>query len=45
MLHADPEVAEKALARLRPEWNAAPPGADTDGIFDDLLRRGACAPR
>jgi nicotinate dehydrogenase subunit B len=39
VLHADPEVAEKALARLRPEWNAAPAGADTDGIFDDLMRR------
>jgi isoquinoline 1-oxidoreductase len=39
VLHADPEVAETALARLRPEWNAAPPGADTDGIFADLLGR------
>ena len=39
VLHADPEVAEAALARLRPEWNAAPPGADTDGIFADLLGR------
>jgi isoquinoline 1-oxidoreductase len=39
VLHADPEVAEAALARLRPEWNAAPPGADTDGIFADLLAR------
>jgi len=39
VLHADPEVAEAALGRLRPEWSAAPPGADTDGIFDDLLGR------
>jgi len=39
VLHADPEVAEAALVRLRPEWNAAPPGADTDGIFEDLLGR------
>jgi nicotinate dehydrogenase subunit B len=39
VLHADPEVAEAALGRLRPEWNAAPPGADTDGIFDDLVGR------
>ncbi|HLA78826.1 MAG TPA: molybdopterin cofactor-binding domain-containing protein [Vicinamibacteria bacterium] len=39
VLHADPELAEAALARLRPEWNAAPPGADTESIFDDLLRR------
>ena len=38
-LHADPEVAEAALARLQPEWSAAPPGADTDGIFADLLGR------
>ena len=37
VLHEDPEVAEAALGRLRPEWNAAPPGADTDGIFADLL--------
>ena len=39
VLHADPEAAEAALARLRPEWNPAPPGADTDGIFEDLLGR------
>jgi isoquinoline 1-oxidoreductase len=39
VLHADPEVAEAALARLRPEWKPAPPGADTDGIFEDLLGR------
>jgi isoquinoline 1-oxidoreductase len=39
VLHEDPEVAEAALARLKPEWNAAPPGADTDGIFADLLGR------
>jgi CO/xanthine dehydrogenase Mo-binding subunit len=37
VLHPDPELAESALGRLRPEWNAAPPGADTDGIFDYLL--------
>ncbi|MCG6926886.1 MAG: molybdopterin-dependent oxidoreductase [Acidobacteria bacterium] len=39
VLHADPEVAAAALARLEPEWNAAPPGTDTDGIFDDLVGR------
>jgi nicotinate dehydrogenase subunit B len=39
VLHVDPEAAEAALARLRPEWNAAPPGADQEGIFEDLLRR------
>lgn len=38
VLHPDPEVAEAALGRLRPEWNAAPPGADTESIFDHLLK-------
>ena len=38
VLHADPEVAAAALGRLRPEWNAAPPGADTEGIFDHLVQ-------
>jgi len=39
VLHADPEAAEAALGRLAPEWTAAPPGADQEGIFDDLLGR------
>lgn len=39
VLHADPEVAEKALGRLRAEWSPAPPGADHEGIFDDLVGR------
>jgi len=39
VLHADPEVAAEALGRLKPEWNPAAPGADTDGIFDDLVGR------
>jgi isoquinoline 1-oxidoreductase len=39
VLHADPEAAEAALGRVRAEWNPAPPGADTDGIFADLLGR------
>ena len=39
VLHADPEVAEAALGSLKPEWNPAPPGADTEGIFADLLGR------
>jgi isoquinoline 1-oxidoreductase len=43
VLHEDPEVAEAALARLRPEWKPAPPGADTEGIFDDLLGRAPVA--
>ncbi len=37
VLHPDPERAETALGQLRPEWNAAPPGADTDSIFDHLV--------
>jgi isoquinoline 1-oxidoreductase len=39
VLHTDPEVAEDALDRLKPEWNAAPPGADTEGIFDHLVKQ------
>jgi nicotinate dehydrogenase subunit B len=37
VLHEDPEIAEAAQGLLRPEWNPAPPGADTDGVFADLL--------
>ena len=39
VLHEDPEVAETAQGRLKPEWNPAPPGADTDGIFAELLSK------
>ncbi len=39
VLHADPEVAEAALGRLVPEWTPAPPGADADGIFAELLAK------
>jgi isoquinoline 1-oxidoreductase len=39
VLHEDPEAAEAALAKVRPEWKAAPPGADTDGIFAELLAK------
>jgi isoquinoline 1-oxidoreductase len=38
VLHLDPEVAETALGRLRAEWNPAAPGADTEGIFDHLVK-------
>jgi nicotinate dehydrogenase subunit B len=38
VLHPDPEAAEAALDSLRPEWKPAPPGADTEGIFDHLLQ-------
>ncbi|MGE0454493.1 MAG: molybdopterin cofactor-binding domain-containing protein [Vicinamibacteria bacterium] len=39
VLHADPELAERALAGVRAEWTPAPPGADHEGIFDELLGR------
>jgi isoquinoline 1-oxidoreductase len=39
VLHADPEVAEAALGLVKADWKPAPPGADTDGIFEDLLGR------
>ncbi len=39
VLHADPEVAESALRRLKAEWTNAEPGADQDGIFDELLAK------
>ncbi len=39
VLHADPETAAKALGAVKASWSAAPPGADQDGIFDDLLKR------
>jgi nicotinate dehydrogenase subunit B len=39
VLHADPEAAETALGKLRAEWTPAPPGADHDSIFDDLVGR------
>ncbi len=39
VLHADPEAAEQALGRVRAEWTPAPPGADHEGIFDELLAR------
>ena len=37
VLHADPERAAAALARVKAEWTPAPPGADQDGIFAELL--------
>jgi nicotinate dehydrogenase subunit B len=39
VLHADPEVAERALGQARAEWTPAPPGVDGEGIFEDLLKR------
>ena len=39
VLHADPEAAEAALGRVKADWTPAPPGADQDGIFDELLAK------
>ena len=39
VLHSDPEAAAAALARVKAEWTPAPPGADQDGIFDELLAK------
>jgi nicotinate dehydrogenase subunit B len=39
VLHGDPEAAETALRRVKPQWTPAPPGADPDSIFDELLAR------
>ena len=38
VLHPDPEVAEGAFGRLRPEWNAAPIGPDNEDIFDHIVQ-------
>jgi isoquinoline 1-oxidoreductase len=39
VLHADPEAAAAALARVKAEWTPALPGADQDGIFDELVAK------
>jgi len=41
VLHADPELAGKALDAVRATWSPSEPGADQNGIFDELLRRAA----
>jgi isoquinoline 1-oxidoreductase len=38
-LHADPEVAQEALDRIEAKWTDAEPGADHDGIFEELLAK------
>ncbi len=43
VLHADPELAAAALAQVKAEWTPAPPGADQDGIFDELLAKAPAA--
>jgi len=39
VLHADPEVADRALGTIKASWSDAPPGADQDGIFEELLAK------
>jgi nicotinate dehydrogenase subunit B len=39
VLHADPEAAAAALAQVKAEWTPAPPGADQNGIFDELMAK------
>jgi isoquinoline 1-oxidoreductase len=39
VLHADPEEAERALNAVEATWNEAEPGADHDGIFEELLAK------
>ena len=39
VLHEDPDAAAAALARVKAEWTTAEPGADQDGIFDELLAK------
>jgi len=38
-LHGDPEGAERALLRIQATWTDPEPGADHDGIFDELLAK------
>jgi nicotinate dehydrogenase subunit B len=42
VLHEDPEVAERALGRVRAEWDVPAPQVDNDTIWDHLV---AAAPR
>ncbi len=39
VLHENPESAERALALITAEWTTPEPGADQEGIFDELLRK------
>ncbi len=39
VLHADPEISEAALRRVEATWTAAEPGADQEGIFEELLAK------
>jgi isoquinoline 1-oxidoreductase len=39
VLHADPESAERARDLIKADWTTPEPGADQEGIFDELLRK------
>jgi CO/xanthine dehydrogenase Mo-binding subunit len=43
VLHADPERAEAALAKVTARWRPAAPGADPESIFDHLLGQAPAA--
>ncbi len=38
VLHADPEAAEKALAKIEATWDRPAPPFDTETVFDHLLK-------
>jgi isoquinoline 1-oxidoreductase len=39
VLHEHPDAAERALETIKAEWTTAEPGANQDGIFDELLKK------
>jgi len=39
-LHADPEAAARALARIAPTWERPKPAFDTETVFDHLVKAG-----
>ena len=39
VLHEHPDAAERALETIKAEWTTPEPGADQDGIFDELLKK------
>jgi isoquinoline 1-oxidoreductase len=38
-LHADPEIAEQAIDLVEATWSDEEPGADQDGVFEELLAK------
>jgi nicotinate dehydrogenase subunit B len=41
VLHADPEAAAKALARINASWESPKPTFDTETVFDHLVKAAA----